>query len=667
MKRKWLYSFKSRLIILIFLPVSITLLAIVFFLSQNIFKNTFAFSKKESVAKAQQAANEVKSYIDNALTACEVIALSYQEWKENNGDHRLLIDNIMKRTLAQSKDYLSVWSQFEYDKSKAASIKEFTIEKSLELFGTAWLKSGSNIVIDYVGEDYESFYTEDYYTVPKISMKEAVVEPFDWIYPGDVTKTKYYETSCLQPIIVNGNFFGVVGIDIELTKLHEIVRKYNPSKNGTFGIITSKHVFAMHTDTSLNHHSMYQTLKIDSVSLSKKLRKQSVVEFEIFDTTRNAINLVTIVKIPLRNTDTNWYCFVEIPKEEITTEASSQYTFAVLIGLFTLLILIFVLIFLGNNFTKPILQGVEFAKRLSEGKLYVKFNPKTSDEIKVFSVSLNIMVDKISETVKKIKDLAELYNQTSKTIQISATETSVGATKQAVAIEEISVSMEELVKSIKNNSIHAINTEQMAKQASTEMKTVADAVFATHDSLRTIIKKISIINEIAEKTDMLAINAAIESVRAGEYGKGFAVVASEIRELAEDSQRAAKSIGNLSNKTMTDSQSASQLIQIILDKISQTSFLVQEISQSTTEQQKGIQQVNNSLQHINSFTQNNASVAENLNKHAAELAFLANSLLDTISFFSLSKQDENNSMLLKNEIEMLQQKINELLQSQNFA
>jgi len=175
--------------------------------------------------------------------------------------------------------------------------------------------------------------------------------------------------------------------------------------------------------------------------------------------------------------------------------------------------------------------------------------------------------------------------------------------------------------------------------------------------MRTIIQKISVIKEIAEKTDLLAVNAAIESARAGEYGKGFAVVASEVRKLAEHSQKAAKEIDEISMTSVQTAELSGKLLAEVIPQIQNTAKLVQEISATSMEQNSGVNQISQSIQQLTSIVQQNSALSEELASSSEEVSAQAQLLLENVSYFKISQEeiDIQTDMDLENEIRKLSQ------------
>jgi len=226
---------------------------------------------------------------------------------------------------------------------------------------------------------------------------------------------------------------------------------------------------------------------------------------------------------------------------------------------------------------------------------------------------------------------------------------SQGSTEQAASTEEVSSSMEEMVSNINQNAENAKQTEKIALQASGDISQGSKAVITTVDAMKRIADKISVVGEIAEKTDLLAINAAIEAARAGEQGKGFAVVAAEVRKLAENSQAAAKEINDVSKTSVKVADESGILLQKIVPDIQKTAVLVQEISAASLEQNSGANQVNNAIVQLNAVTQKNAAAAEEMSSSAEELASQAEQLKELVSFFKTGSEHATAARTMEKE------------------
>ncbi len=284
-----------------------------------------------------------------------------------------------------------------------------------------------------------------------------------------------------------------------------------------------------------------------------------------------------------------------------------------------------------NNLLIANNEIIEKAKLVSSGDLTVSLAKRSeADEL---MEALDNMVKANSGMIAQFKVAIGNIVTAGQSMQAVAVELSQGSNEQAASTEEVSSSMEEMVSNINQNAENATQTQKIALQAARDIEEGNKAVAITVDAMKKIAEKISIIGEIAEKTDLLAINAAIEAARAGEQGKGFAVVASEVRKLAERSQAAAKEIDELSKSSVRVADESGQLLQRIVPDIQKTATLVQEIAAASHEQNSGAVQINNAIMQLSAVTQKNSAASEEMSANAEELAGQAEQLNETVMFF----------------------------------
>jgi methyl-accepting chemotaxis protein len=312
---------------------------------------------------------------------------------------------------------------------------------------------------------------------------------------------------------------------------------------------------------------------------------------------------------------------------------------AVLIGglIVALILSLVVAFFLTVGITRPVMQGVAFAKRMAEGDFTTLLEIEQKDEIGVLARALNDMVGRLRAVVADVRGATDNVAAGSEELSASSETLSQGATEQAAAIEEVSSSMEEMASNIKQNADNALQTEKIALQAAKDAQEGGVAVGQAVTAMKNIAEKISIIEEIARQTNLLALNAAIEAARAGEHGKGFAVVAAEVRKLAERSGNAAGEISELSSSTVSVSEKAGEMLMRLVPDIQRTAELVQEIAAATGEQNAGADQINKAIQQLDQVIQQNASASEEMASTSEELSSQAQQLQQTMSFFRVDE------------------------------
>ncbi len=291
-----------------------------------------------------------------------------------------------------------------------------------------------------------------------------------------------------------------------------------------------------------------------------------------------------------------------------------------------------------RSITKPIQESVEFAGRIADGDLTVTINLTRNDEIGELKNALNITAERLNKVVSAIKLSAEQLAAVSREINSTSQMMSQTTAEQASETEEISSTIEEMVSNIIHNSDNATETEKISLKAANGIINVKNSSIKSLNSVKEINQKISIIEEIAFRSNLLALNAAVEAARSGEDGKGFAVVALEVRRLSERSRVAAEEINKISSNSVKVSEEAERLLDSIIPDIEKTSKLLQEISQASQEQNIGTGQVTTAISQINSTTQQNAAIAEELATSSEELAAQAEMLMEMVAFFKVDKE-----------------------------
>ncbi|BCT19215.1 chemoreceptor protein [Enterobacter asburiae] len=240
---------------------------------------------------------------------------------------------------------------------------------------------------------------------------------------------------------------------------------------------------------------------------------------------------------------------------------------------------------------------------------------------------INSLSGNIATLVREIRASSQTAMTLSDQLSARSAQLSVKTEQQSASLVQTAASMEQMAASTKNNADNTRLASEQANVATLQarkggelMGQVASNMQSITECAQQMTEIISLIDGIAFQTNILALNAAVEAARAGDHGKGFSVVAEEVRNLAHRSAEAAKNIKTLIEVTSSNvTQGASVVSQAeknmheIVTGSGNVSRLMDDISASTSEQEKGISQITLALSELERVTQSNVAMAEELN------------------------------------------------------
>ncbi len=322
---------------------------------------------------------------------------------------------------------------------------------------------------------------------------------------------------------------------------------------------------------------------------------------------------------------------------EVKAKATIDWYNLLLLAIFCLSIAVcsFLALMIIRGISNSLSVMLRFTEKLAEGDLTASIDLKNNDEIGFVARALAGMRDQLNSVVQQVRRNSDSLSSASQEISATAQALSQSATEQATGVEETTASIEELSSSVQNNADNAKLTKNISATAAGESANGGAAVKRTVEAMKEIADKISLIEDIAYKTNLLSLNAAIEAALAGEHGRGFTVVAAEVRKLAENSRITAQEINSLAKNSVKIAEDAGSLLEQMVPKIQQTADLVDEITASSEEQAHGIVQISQAINQLDKAAQQNASGSEELAATAEQLSDQATQLQEAMAFFKL--------------------------------
>jgi methyl-accepting chemotaxis protein len=294
-------------------------------------------------------------------------------------------------------------------------------------------------------------------------------------------------------------------------------------------------------------------------------------------------------------------------------------------------------------------QGLEaFAK----GNLTYRIERSYPGLFATLKNNTNKTAEQLHKTIEHIVHSANQIQDAASEISTGSNDLSNRTEQQAANLEETAASMEELTSTVQSNAKNALKAKDIATQSQHIAEDAGQVVTSAVDAMSQIKKSaaeieaiISVIDEIAFQTNLLAINAAIEAARAGEAGKGFAVVATEVRNLAQRVVGSSKQIKELIQKSgqqvangVSLVDQTGQTLQQILNSARQVAEFISDIAGASSEQSEGLKQISQAIAKLDEVTQRNSSLVQESTNTAQSLRHEANQLLEYTAFFTLQKQ-----------------------------
>ncbi|WOX53597.1 methyl-accepting chemotaxis protein [Aeromonas sp. CD] len=619
-------------------------------------------------AMGSEQAAKVTSYLDEAYFRATLLGQGILFQRKNAADNfgssetlRTAVNQQLHDAAASSDNLLGVYAVFEPDQLDG---EDSNYHGSSALgsndqgrFSTYWARVDGKIEPEVQNESVLADESptaaggveNEWYRCSIRSKALCLLEP----YLDDVGSQKVLMTSVSVPLLEQEKLLGMVGVDISLTALQSLVKEMDQELyegQGKVLLVSSQGRVAGVDGFDVTLGSplgqQYQTL---AGELKSWLGQGQISSHWSPDGTL----LQTFVPVKMRGTEQKWGIYIELPRsvvlasalqlqDDLSGQASRSVMTQLLIGGLISAVALICIWLMAHQIVAPIRAVVARLKDIAsgEGDLTQRIELRRDDEIGELAKWFNSFLNKLQSTISQVIDTVAGTRASAEQAASVAERTSAGMQAQYQEVDLVATAFEELSATALQVAGNANSAVAAANQADTAAQEGKYVVADTQEAMRKLMAVISdakpvvehlsansenindilvVIQGIAEQTNLLALNAAIEAARAGEQGRGFAVVADEVRNLAGRTQNAIVEIQTLIGQLQSGTEA---VVKAIMTGHSQADLTLTKVDLSVSVLEQiihAVATIHQMNEQIARAAQEQSGVADEINRNVSNI------------------------------------------------
>ena len=548
-----------------------------------------------------------------------------------------------------------------------------------DLDSSASITSGGTIS----GKDYDVT-TRVWYDCTKTG-KTMITKPYISASTGKTI------LSIVQPVFnQNKTVVGVVGIDVVIETIINVMGNYTIGDNGYIMLLASDGTFVYHPNSQLIDTLIRDMDITDNIGQAISSQSSQALKYKA-DGQRKFGYIMPIG-------DTGFIALSCIPNTQYYSLLGVAVALLLLVIVLGVIFILVLMSILSSRIVRPLIKLNSAAMELAQGNLDVTIEAQTDDEVGELGKSIEKTVVRLKEYIDYIDEISEVLanmadgklfinlkyayvgefekvkdalNNISASMMEVMTSIVAGANQvssgsddlakaaqgmaentetQASAIEELlatATTVAEVVKENRDNSEKSAKyTNEVAdvmEDSKKQMAQMREAMDKIQESSKQVVGVIKAIEDIASQTNLLSLNASIEAARAGEAGKGFAVVAGEIGGLANESANAVNTTRNLINVSLDEIEKGNTIVNDVIssldnavERVRIANGMIQDTAKAADVQMQSIDQIRDGIDSMSQVVQGNSAVAEETSATSEELAAQSVTLNELVQRFDLN-------------------------------